>query len=136
MPRPAELSCAAGTLAGMDPELGADPHLQGAPEPDGLREIRTIEDVQTRVDHLLESGPRTLVIDISEVAHLSSAISALMWVRRCCSTRGVDLVLSMPSRRLAGTLQHNEVFAAMGVEPPATRTGRARHGLTAPWRAR
>lgn len=63
------------------------------------------DDVRRRLDSLLEQGPRTVVVDFSQVGQLSSStISALLLVMRRCSARGVKVVWREPSRRSVTTL--------------------------------
>lgn len=62
--------------------------------------IVVLEDVHDRLEALLDHGPRELVVDMSEVAHLSSTtIAALLWIRQRCATRGVEIMLCAASRR-------------------------------------
>ena len=95
-----------------------------------------LEDVQRRVDALLELGPRTLVVDMSELVDLSSStIAALMWVRRRASTRGVDVVLSAADRRLVETLRRSGLLSTSAVKPVAAWTGPSSTGVASTGRA-
>lgn len=61
---------------------------------------RGLDDLQERLDFLLEQGPSTLVVDMSDVGHVSSTtVTALLWVRRRCSERSVHMVLRPPPHR-------------------------------------
>ena len=72
-----------------------------------------IDEVQRRVDVLLEAGPRTLVVDMSHAVQLSSAtIAALMWVRRRTSARGVELLLGDADDHVVETLRRSGLFGA------------------------
>jgi anti-anti-sigma regulatory factor len=83
-------------------------------------------DLDRRLESLLESGPRTLVVDLSAVVRLSSTtIAALLWVGRRCSARGVEVVLSDASRRHVAMLQriglrHAPAPASMTMWAPLT----------------
>lgn len=62
--------------------------------------MRVLDDVERGLDSLLERGPRTMVVDMSGVARLSSTtIAALLWVRRRCAARGVDVIVRGASPR-------------------------------------
>lgn len=77
-----------------------------------------LEDVEQRLEALLESGPRTLVIDMSHVVRLSStSVAALLWVRRRCSARGVDVVVIAPSRHHMDLLRRIGLRGAPVAEP-------------------
>lgn len=53
-----------------------------------------LESVHEQVEVVLARGPRCLLVDVSEVADLSSTtVAALLWIRRRCSERGVDVAL-------------------------------------------
>jgi hypothetical protein len=72
-----------------------------------------LDDVQSRLDALLEDGPRVLVVELPDVAQLSSSMfAALMWVHRCAWARGVDVVLQAPDRRLVNTLRNSGLLDA------------------------
>ena len=105
----------------------ATPHLAVAPNRSGcageggeveaviklndVGSVRVLDDVQWRLDTLLETGARTVVVDMSEVGHLSSrTIAALLWVQRCCAARGVDMMLRQPSRRSVDTLERSGIL--------------------------
>lgn len=72
-----------------------------------------LEDVHDRLETLLESGPRELVVDMSDVAQLSSTtIAALLWINQRCSARGVGVVLRAASRRNLETLRRVGLLGA------------------------
>lgn len=107
--RATELSSGAGTVVRMDRGGAGRVVLElpcSGPED-------RIDEVQRRVDVLLEGGPRKLVVDMSEGVHLSSStIAALMWIRRRASARGVELVLGDADRRVVETLLRTGVLDA------------------------
>lgn len=111
-----ELSYDAGTVIPMD-QRGTG---QVVLELQCSGQVDRLDEVQRRVDALLEHGPRTLVVDLSEgVLPSSSTISALMWVRRRASARGVEMVLGDADRRVVETLLRSGVIGALALKPPA-----------------
>jgi anti-anti-sigma regulatory factor len=84
-----------------------------------------IDEVQQRVDTLLEAGPRALVIDMSHGDQLSSStIAALVWVRRRAAERGVDLILGRADRGAADTLLRSGLFVSSGSTPTSREVSR------------
>jgi anti-anti-sigma factor len=68
--------------------------------------MHMLDAVQIRVETLLETAPRLLVVDLGGLARLSStAVAALLWVRRRCLARGVAFAVTNPSRRTATVLE-------------------------------
>ena len=97
--------------------------------------IRVIDDVQERLESLLETGPRIVVVDMSEVGRLSSTtIAALLWVKRCCAARGVDVRLRELSRGDVGTLERIGLLGAVTRETMSGRTGIRPDLASVPWR--
>jgi anti-anti-sigma regulatory factor len=85
--------------------------------------IHCLEDVQRQVDALLERGPSILVVDLSQATHTSSsAIAALMCVRRRASARGVEVALRAADPRLVDTLQRSGLLDDSSTRPPENRT--------------
>ena len=92
---------------------------------------RRLSDIQQRVDALLERGPGTVVVDMSEVDRVSSTtVAALLLVKRRCSERRVHVVLREPSQRSVNTLWRIGLLDAASLEPIAT-WGRTRMVLAA-----
>ena len=61
--------------------------------------LATLAELRWRLGALLESGPSTLVLDLSEVRRLSSTtIAVFLWVKKRCSVRGVHVVVRRPAR--------------------------------------
>jgi anti-anti-sigma regulatory factor len=84
-------------------------------------------DLRWRLSTLLEEGAATLVVDVSQVARLSSTtIAVLLWVKRRCGVRGVRVVLRGPSRRSVDALRRSGLVEALAMEsvesPPTSGT--------------
>ena len=96
--------------------------------------MRVLDDVERGLDSLLDRGPRTLVVDMSGVARLSSTtIAALLWVRRRCAARGVDVVLHEASTRHLAMLRRIGLRDAPATQRMAPGVGPPRMGRW-PWR--
>lgn len=107
-----ELSYRAGTVIAMD--LGGTREVVLELPCSGQAD--RIDEVQHRVEVLLEDGPRTLVVDMSDGVSLSSStIAALMWVRRRASARGVEVVLGDADRRVVETLLRSGLIGALAL---------------------
>lgn len=92
---------------------------------------RGLSDMQERLDALLEQGPGTVVVDMSEVEQMSSVtVAALLWVKRRCSERRVHVVLRQPSQRSVNALLRIGLLDAGSRDPVAT-WGRTRMVLAA-----
>lgn len=79
--------------------------------------LKTLTDLRWRLGGLLESGPSTLVLDVSQVRRLSSAtIAVLLWVKRRCLTRGVQVVVRRPSRDSLAVLARTGLQSALDIE--------------------
>lgn len=89
---------------------------------DGLAELRW------RFNELVECGPSMVVVDVSRVSRLSSAtIAALLWVRRRCQARRIDMTLRNPSKHSVETLRSIGLLRAIDIEQPTgRRRGRAK----------
>ena len=85
--------------------------------------LATLADLRWRLGALLESGPSTLLLDLSGVRRLSSAtIAVFLWVRKRCSVRGVHLVVRRPSRRSIDVLRRTGLLSTL-VSDDAERHG-------------
>lgn len=81
--------------------------------PDALRELRS------RLTLVLDRGPGTVIVDLSEMTQLSSAtVAALLWIRRRCRSRNVIVVLRKPSRGSIQVLRRTGLQGALPVEQP------------------
>ena len=75
-----------------------------------------LADLRWRLSVLLESGPSSLVLDLSELRRLSAAtIAVLLWTKRRCRARRVDLVVRGPARGNVDALQRTGLVT--GREP-------------------
>lgn len=62
--------------------------------------LQQLSDLRGQLAELLRTGHGEIVIDIGGVARLSSAtVAAILWAKRSCATRGVDLSVRNPSGR-------------------------------------
>lgn len=74
---------------------------------------------------LLEPGPSTLVLDLSAVRRLSSdGVDGLLWLRRRCLGRAVNVVLRQPSRQSVDLLRRTGLLGVLTIEGAA----RTAHG--------
>ncbi|GAW52252.1 hypothetical protein PD653_3496 [Nocardioides sp. PD653] len=79
---------------------------------------------QRHLDALLERGPRTLEVDLSEISHLSSTtVTTLLWIQRRCSVRGVRVVICAASNRNFSALRR---IGLVAVESTAAGSSPAR----------
>ncbi|WP_228521985.1 STAS domain-containing protein [Nocardioides islandensis] len=112
-------------------------HLALAPEPGTsdaiavkpvllLREAglaHTFDNLHARLDAALETGPRVVVVDMSAIGQVSSTtIAALLWVKRRCSARGVEVLLRGSSRRSLDTLRRVGLLGLLDVEGVPSRS--------------
>ena len=68
---------------------------------------------------LLETGPSTLVLDLSAVRHLSSdGIDGLLWLRQRCLGRAVRIVVRQPSRQSVELLRRTGLLGMLTIEDP------------------
>jgi anti-anti-sigma regulatory factor len=96
----------------------------------GLAEV--LDDLDVRLNAALDGGPRTLVIDLAAVERVSSTtFAALLWTRRRCVSRGVEVRLGRPSRRCVDALARVGLLGLLPVDPTGG-AGRSR-GRTGPW---
>ena len=90
--------------------------------------MRALEDVHTHLESLLETGPRSLTVDLSGVVVTSTTVAALLWVKRRCAARGVEVALRGTSRRSV-TMLKRIGFVEAGHRPIVLRSPQ-RHGDT------
>lgn len=94
--------------------------------------LETLADLRWRLSLWLESGPPVLVVDLSAVRKLSSAtIAVLLWVKKRCRARGVQLVVRGPSRGSSDVLRRTGLLPGRETQHPALRpvaTRRVDHG--------
>jgi anti-anti-sigma factor len=95
----------------------------------GTSLAHVLDNLERRLAVALEAGPRTLVVDMSAVGRISSTtVAALLWTKRRCSSRGVEVRLRGPSRRCLDALERVGLLGVLAVEP--TDTSRRRRNRT------
>jgi anti-anti-sigma factor len=83
------------------------------------------DDLRRRLDMALEMGPRVVVVDMSAIRQVSSTtVAALLWVKRRCSAREVEVLLRGPSRRTLDTLRRVGLLGLLQVEGDPSRRSR------------
>jgi anti-anti-sigma regulatory factor len=86
--------------------------------------LDALEELRARLGGLLEPGPSRLVVDLSRVSRLSSTtIATLLWVKRTCGARAVDVVVRRPSRGSVGVLHRTGLLTAPVPGPGALTRG-------------
>lgn len=97
-----------------------------------VTDLLNVRDAVTRqVETLLESGPRSLAVELSGVDVTSTTVTALLWVRRRCAARGVEVALLGPPRRSVRMLK-GIGFVDAGQRPTVLRSPPG-HRDTATW---
>lgn len=85
---------------------------------------RVLDDLRGPLDTALETGLRSVVVDMSAIGQVSSTtIAALLWIKRRCSARGVQVLLRGPSRRSRDTLRRVGLLALLPLEGVPSRSG-------------
>lgn len=93
-----------------------------------------LDDVHKQLESLLETGPSLLTVDMSGVDVTSTTVAALLWVKRRCSARGVEVALRRPARRSIDMLKRIG-FVDVGRRPTVLRSPCRRGYATPPGRA-
>jgi anti-sigma B factor antagonist len=76
-------------------------------------------DLRSRVQDVVLSGVRTIIVDVSQLDCLSSAmLTALLWAQRRCRARGGTVLLRAPSRRSLDMLQRTGLWNVLAIEGP------------------
>lgn len=109
---------------GVEPATPIEPHKNRVIPPDTayvrLGETApavALDGLDRRLDLALRDGPGTMVVDLSEVAHVSSTtIAALLWIKRRCSARAIEVLLLGPSRRSLDTLERVGLLGELTVD--------------------
>jgi anti-sigma B factor antagonist len=100
-------------LSLVEPEAGTDEvtiHLDDALLADGLADVRWL------LRDALLAGARRVVVDLSDVGHLSSpAVASFLWAHRTCRARGGAVVLRGANRRTEGLLRRTGLRHVMAV---------------------
>ncbi|MGY1594250.1 STAS domain-containing protein [Geodermatophilus sp. SYSU D00708] len=89
-------------------------HLDDALLADGLADVRWL------LHDALLAGARRVVVDLSDLTHLSSpAVASFLWAHRTCRARGGAVVLRGANRRTEDLLRRTGLWHVMAVEPAA-----------------
>jgi anti-anti-sigma factor len=108
-----------------------DPVVVPLPE-SGLADL--LERLLPRLDAAMVQAPRVLVLDMSAVDRISSTtIAALLWTRRRCSARGIQMLLRSPSRRCIEDLERVGLLGVLAVERGAGAGGSAGPAGSSRW---
>jgi anti-anti-sigma regulatory factor len=67
--------------------------------------VRALEDVHQQLERLLDAGPSSLTVDLTGVDVTSTTVAALLWVKRRCAARGVEVAIRGHSRRSVEVLK-------------------------------
>jgi anti-anti-sigma factor len=79
---------------------------------DGLADVRWL------LHDALLAGARRLVVDLTNVQHLSSsAVASLLWAHRTCRARGGAVVLRGADRRTRDLLRRTGLWRVIHIEP-------------------
>lgn len=86
---------------------------------DGLADLRWL------LHDALLAGARRLVVDLTEVRHLSSsAVASFLWAHRTCRARGGAVVLRGANRRTEDMLSRTGLWRVIALEEAGGRSGR------------
>lgn len=84
---------------------------------DGMRESDDLADFRFQLHRSILDGARTIVVDVSSLATLPSALIAAMLVaHRSCRRRGGGVILRNPNQRVLGQLQRTGLAYVLQVE--------------------
>lgn len=76
-----------------------------------------LADLGRLVGELVQTGVRTIVIDISEVRTMTSTtVTALLTAQRSCQAGGAEVMLRGPSRRVADRLGRTGLLRLIPIE--------------------
>lgn len=79
--------------------------------------VDVLEDLQSHLEAALEQGPHTVIVDLSALTRLSStAVAALLWVKRRCAARGVTVMMRDPSPDCAAALERIGLLGTLPFE--------------------
>jgi anti-anti-sigma factor len=96
------------------PAGGVTVHLDDALLADGLADVRWL------LHDALLAGARRVVVDLSDVTHLSSpAVASFLSAHRTCRARGGAVVLRGANRRTQDLLRRTGLWHVIAVEPAA-----------------
>jgi anti-anti-sigma regulatory factor len=81
--------------------------------------IPVLEYVQREVQEALSGDPAVVVLDLSaQETVTSTAVAALLWVKRVCSARAVSVVLRSPSPAWIDLLRRADLLHVAEAEGP------------------
>jgi anti-anti-sigma regulatory factor len=84
--------------------------------------LQDLSDLRRQLAEPLRTGQGEVVIDIGGVARLSSAtVAAILWAKRSCATRGVDLSVRNPSGRNLDVLRRCGLAEVLCLRSAASR---------------
>jgi anti-anti-sigma regulatory factor len=94
-----------------------------------------LDDVEFSLAAALEKGPLTIAIDMSRLSHLSpTTVAALLWIKRCSTARGIDVVLRNPSPTTVDMMQRTGLLGLLTVEAPPDAGAELGSGRTVAFR--
>lgn len=71
------------------------------------------------LDRLLADGQSTLVVDLGGLERLSApAVAAMLWAKRRCLARRVEMVVRCPNRRTLEMLRRTGLESALTIQSP------------------
>jgi anti-anti-sigma regulatory factor len=76
-----------------------------------------LSDLRSRLSDVLSAGDARLVVDVSGLDRISSSVvAALLWAKRKCLARGVDVVVRGSAGQSLGLLTRTGLAAVLDVE--------------------
>ena len=76
-----------------------------------------LTDLRRRLSDVLSSGDACLVVDVSRLDRISSSVvAALLWAKRKCVARGVDVVVRGSAGQSLGLITRTGLSAVLDVE--------------------
>jgi anti-anti-sigma regulatory factor len=76
-----------------------------------------LTDLRSRLSDVLSRGDARLVVDVSGLDRISSSVvAALLWAKRKCVARGVDVVVRGSAGQSLGLLTRTGLSAVLDVE--------------------
>ncbi len=77
-----------------------------------------LDHVPAALEAIVEAGPRTVVVDMSELSRLSSTtVAALLLIKRRCRLRGTEVFLRSPSSESLAMLQRVGLVTVTSADP-------------------
>ncbi len=89
---------------------------------DDARPAQGLSELRTRLREVISAGDARLVVDVAGLERLSSAVvAALLWTKRQCRARGVEVTVRGVSSHSLGVLDRTGLGAVLDVEPAGGR---------------